>query len=114
MNISVFLSANDIKISDGALYAVIGFVIVLAVLALLVGIFYLTGFLFQTKALSKDKPFERKKKQSVQSASDTSDADLADEELLAVITAAVSAVYDSESDGDGAKPEFVIKRVKRK
>ena len=55
MNISAFLSASDTPISEAAVKALIGFAVVLIVLLLLVGIFYLTGFLLQTKALSNDK-----------------------------------------------------------
>lgn len=64
MNISAFLSASDTPISEAAVKALIGFAVVLIVLLLLVGIFYLTGFLFQTKALSKDKLFERNKQKA--------------------------------------------------
>lgn len=58
----MFLSAEtDITTGAAALYALIGFIIVVAVLALLVGIFYLSGAIFRTKALSRDNLFERKK-----------------------------------------------------
>ena len=114
MNVISFLSASDTKISDAALYAIIGFVIVLAVLALLVGIFYLTGFLFSTKALSKDKLFERKGKNKQPAAQTAADGEETDEELFAVITAVISAIYDSEADGDNVKPDFDMRRVKRK
>ncbi|MBD5132327.1 MAG: hypothetical protein HDT28_07070 [Clostridiales bacterium] len=106
---TLFLSASDVKIGDAALYALIGFVIVLLVLALLVGIFYLTGFLFQTKALSREKLFERKKKPKVESE----EADEDDTEIVAAITAAIAAIYSSEGEGDDVKPEFVIRRIKR-
>lgn len=109
----LFLSASDTSIADAALYSLVGFVIVLLVLALLVGIFYLTGFLFQTKALSKDKFFERKPKKKVESAPIAADtAEESDEELFAVISAVISSIYDGEA-GDGEKPDFVIRRVKR-
>lgn len=108
-NTFVLLSASDTSIGDAALYSLVGFVIVLAVLALLVGIFYLTGFLFQTKALSKDKLFERKPKaEPVENADDTSD-----EELFAVISATISAIYDAETPQGEEKPDFVIRRISR-
>lgn len=115
MNISAFLSASDTPISEAAVKALIGFVVVLVVLLLLVGIFYLTGFLFQTKALSKDKLFERNKQKSkpVQDTAANSD-EQTDEELFAVITAVISAIYDGEAQEGDVKPEFVIRRVKRK
>ncbi len=114
MNIVSFLSASDMKISDAALYALVGFIIVLAVLALLVGIFYLTGFLFQTKALSKQNLFERKKKSKT---SDDVNSDIdADAETIAAITAAIYSIYADEADADNGNvtPEFVIRRVKKK
>ena len=108
---ALFLAASDTKPSDAALYSLIGFLIVLAVLAVLVGIFYLTGFLFGHTALGKDKLFTRKKKRKSPEASEVSDAQ-SDEELVAAITAAISVVLESENDG--VTPEFVIRRVTRK
>lgn len=110
MNVLALLSASDTKISDAAIYALVGFVIVLAVLALLVGIFYLSGAIFRTKALSKDKLFEKKPKKTEQPVAQSDDAEN-DEELFAVISAVISAVYDGESE---EKPDFVIRRVTRK
>lgn len=118
MNTLVFLAAegglgdlgfgkSDVGIGNAALYALIGLLIVIAVLALLVGVFYLSGFLFRSKLFNKRS---EKKSQAVETAPEPDDDD---EELLAVITAAISAVYDGETEGD-AKPEFVIRRVKRK
>lgn len=122
MNIIAFLSdetgglgqlgfgKSDTSIGSAALYALIGFLIVVAVLALLVGIFYLTGFIFKSKAFSRDKLFERKKKPKA--ASETSPAQSDDDELAAAITAAVMCMLESE--GDDVKPDFVIRRITRK
>lgn len=101
---------SDMPIGNAALYALIGFLIVLAVLALLVGIFYLTGFIFKSKAFSRDKLFERKKKptQSNDASAEQSD----DDELTAAITAAVMCILESEQEE--AKPDFVIRRITRK
>ncbi len=121
MNIIAFLSdetgglgqlgfgKSDTSIGSAALYALIGFLIVIAVLALLVGIFYLTGFIFKSKAFSRDKLFERKKKPTA--ASETPSAQ-SDDELAAAITAAVMCMLESE--GDDVKPDFVIRRITRK
>ncbi len=109
MGAMLFLSASDMNLLDAFLYAIVGFAIVLAVLALLVGIFYLSGFLFKSKLLGREKLFERKKKKS----SDVVSAQEDDGELVAAITAAISVVLESESDGD-VKPEFVIRRIVRK
>lgn len=100
---------SDVPIGEAAVYALIGLIIVIAVLALLVGIFYLSGMLFKSKLFDKTKKDEKK----VVSAQ-ASDDEENDEELLAVITAAISAAIDSESQDGEAKPEFVIRRIKRK
>ncbi|MDE6200875.1 MAG: OadG family protein [Clostridiales bacterium] len=106
MNIGL-LSAEKISLAEGALYAVIGFVIVLAVLALLVGIFYLSGFIFQSKLFNKQKVTKPVAPQP------QSNDDETDEQLVAAITAAIACVLESESQ-DGEAPEFVIKRIVRK
>ena len=104
MNIAL-LSASDISLGEGALYAVIGFVIVLAVLALLVGIFYLSGFIFQSKL------FNKQKEQPAAVVTPADDDEETDEQLVAVITAAVMCMLQDEC---GEAPEFVIKRIVRK
>ena len=101
------LSAEKVSLAEGALYSVIGFVIVLIVLALLVGIFYLSGFIFQSKAFNKQKQTKSAATQPQSSDDET------DEQLVAAITAAIACVLQSESD-DGEAPEFVIKRIVRK
>lgn len=111
MNTLMFLCASDTKISDAALYSVIGFVIVLLVLLLLVGIFYLTGFVFKTKFMSKDNLFERKGKNKASDSVESADAD-DEQEVVAAITAAITAVLSEENESD-AVPEFVIRRIKR-
>lgn len=107
---SLFLCASDMNLGDAALYAIVGFIIVLAVLALLVGIFYLSGALFKTKALSKENLFERKK--PAPQADEVIEED--DDELVAAITAAVSVVLAGENSEPDAVPEFVIRRITRK
>lgn len=104
-----FLSASDITVGSAALYALVGFVIVLAVLALLVGIFYLSGYLFRTKFLSREKLFERKKKADGVSEQKEEQAEEDDLETVAAITAAISAMLED----DGVKPDFVIRRITR-
>ncbi|MCH5165786.1 MAG: OadG family protein [Clostridiales bacterium] len=115
MNFAMFISASDYSLGEGALYAVVGFMIVLAVLALLVGIFYLSGFLFRTKFLSRDNLFKRDKKpENASVQTESADAGESDEQLFAVISAVISAIYDEEAQSDSVKPEFVIRRIKRK
>lgn len=101
------LSASDMSLGDGALYSVIGFIIVLVVLALLVGIFYLSGFIFQSKLFNKKKEEKSSAAQPTVSAEEETD-----EQLVAAITAAIACVLEDERGGDA--PEFVIKRIVRK
>lgn len=107
------LSANtNIDAGQAALYALIGFVIVIAVLALLVGIFYLSGIIFRTKVMSREKLFEIKKR-STEPAYVPEIIDEGDDlETVAAITAAITAILTDENGGE--KPEFVIRRVTRK
>lgn len=105
MNIAI-LSAAKVSLGEGALYAVIGFIIVLVVLALLVGIFYLSGFIFQSKLFNKPKSQKSAEQQAAATENDE------DEQLVAVITAAISCMLEEENDGE--EPEFVIKRIVRK
>ena len=101
------LSAKDMTLGEGALFALIGFIIVLLVLALLVGIFYLSGYIFQSK------PFNKKKEQPAAKVQPTDDSDEeTDEQIVAAITAAVMCMLQEESGGEA--PEFVIKRIVRK
>ncbi len=113
---TAFICASDISVGEAALYALVGFLIVLAVLAVLVGIFYLSGFLFRTKALSRDKLFEFKKKPETPAADTDADVgalDVSDDEMtVAAISAAVSVILTEENGG--VKPEFIIRRVTRK
>lgn len=102
------LSAEKVSLAEGALYSVIGFVIVLLVLALLVGIFYLSGFIFQSKLFNKQKQQTKPAATQPQSGDDETD-----EQLVAAITAAIACVLQTESQ-DGEAPEFVIKRIVRK
>lgn len=105
-------TAKDLSVLDAFLYAVIGFLIVLAVLALLVGIFYLSGFLFRTKAMSGDKLFSIKKKERSTTDKASDDDGSSDEEVVAAISAAITVLLTEENGGE--KPEFVIRRVTRK
>ena len=107
MNIALLSEAKNLTLGEGALYALIGFIIVLAVLALLVGIFYLSGYIFQSK------PFNKQKEQAPVAAAAPSDdgEEETDEQLVAAITAAVMCMLQEES---GEEPEFVIKRIVRK
>ena len=107
--VKLIAAADNMSIGDAALYALVGFLIVLAVLALLVGIFYLSGFIFKSKALSGGL----KKKKDDATANIAAPAEADDEELVAAITAAISVILSEESDTD-IQPEFVIRRIKKR
>lgn len=114
MNIT-FLSESDVSIGTGALEAIVGFIIVLAVLALLVGIFMISGLIFRTKAMSREKLFSREKpaQQLEPEFIPTAVPERSeDDEVVAAITAAI-AVMLSEEGGADEKPEFVIRRITR-
>lgn len=103
-----------ITAGTGAIDAVVGFLIVIAVLALLVGIFYLSGIIFRTKAMSKEKLFEFKKREASREPAYVPEIiDEGDElETVAAITAAITVMLTEENGGES--PEFVIRRVTRK
>lgn len=110
MDMTLFISANkDISIGNAALYALVGFLIVLSVLALLVGIFYLSGAIFKSKTLNAG----HKKKEPVKNAEEPVTVTDDDGEVVAAITAAISVILSEEAVGN-EEPEFVIRRVTRK
>lgn len=108
--IKLIAAADNMSVGDAALYALVGFLIVLAVLALLVGIFYLSGFIFKSKALNDGL----KKKKDDGAANVAAPAESDDEgALVAAITAAISVILSEESDTD-VQPDFVIRRIKKR
>lgn len=107
---NLFLSASDTPLGDAAIYAVVGFVIVTVVLAALVGIFSLTGYLFSKTALGNEKLFSNKRNEPVVVDSKTDDIS-SDEDVVAAVTAAITVMLEEET---GDKPEFVIRRIVRK
>lgn len=103
---NLFLSATELTLGEGALYSLVGLIIVLIVLALLVGIFYLSGYLFGSELFRNNKKTNAAHNAAVRFALDD------DDELTAAITAAIFCILSAENGG--APPEFVIKRIKRK
>lgn len=103
-----FLCASDVTIGETAVYALVGFVIVLLVLALLIGIFYLSGFVFKSKLFNKTE-----QPKSPSKTPETSEVDQ-DEETVAAITAAIALILAEEAGESDVKPDFVIKRIARK
>lgn len=108
--IKLIAAADNMSVGDAALYALVGFLIVLAVLALLVGIFYLSGFIFKSKALNGG--LKKKKDDGAANVAAPAESD-DEEELVAAITAAISVILSEESDTD-VQPDFVIRRIKKR
>ncbi len=113
MNIS-FLCQSDIEIGTAALDAVVGFVIVLAVLALLVGIFTVSGLIFRTKVMSREKLFgaQEKTKKEPEFIPSAVPERSEDGEVVAAITAAIAVILSEEGE-PGEKPDFIIRRIVR-
>ena len=97
-----------LNVGDGAFYAVFGFVFVFLGIALLVAIFAILGVIM--KKINSRKPKKKKiktKKEEPQKA-ETEEEGISPE-VVAAITAAIMAVYE----GENAKCDFVVKRIKR-
>jgi Na+-transporting methylmalonyl-CoA/oxaloacetate decarboxylase gamma subunit len=98
----------QMDIGEAFLRALIGQVTVFAVLGLLVGFLMLFKIVFKSKFFNKSAAVPLKEAVSLgESAENTADGD----ELIAVITAAVSAMYESESEAKPAPP-FVIRNAR--
>ncbi len=108
----------DVTIAESAVYALIGFLIVLGGIAFLIAVVwfigrcmaYLKGEPFFVKP-QKSQPIKKEKpapKVAVQEVAVTASEELS-EETVAVITAALMAYYQQ------TKPEcgFIVKRIKR-
>lgn len=114
MSAIMFLATEAAKPDYGAaaLKALVGFVIVLLVLLLLIGIFYLMGAIFRSKLFNMPKKEKKnKKKKGDAVAEPVAETVEDDEEVVAAITAALSVILEQES---GEPVEFVIRRVTRK
>lgn len=107
-------SGDTVKLSnlDAFLYAIVGFCIVLAVLAVLVLIFSASGMLFKSNFsfLKKKAP----QTQSDDAANDNLSVNPSDDAaLIAAITAAISCCM-AEDSSDDIVPDFVIRRITKK
>ena len=97
-----------IGIGEALVDGLIGFAVVFLGIAILVGVVWLIGFIM--------KKFDEKKAATTaaivkteEKAAPVAISEEDDEELVAVITAAIAAVYEKE----GAKCEFVVRKIKR-
>ena len=91
-----------LNVGDGAFYAIFGFLFVFAGIALLVVIFTVLGVIMKPKK----KKIKTKKEEPVQTK--VEDEGISPE-VVAAITAAIMAVYE----GENAKCDFIVKRIKR-
>ena len=100
-----------ISVPESLLYALIGFIVVFAGIALLIAVIWAVGRVMSFNApVAKQPKAEVKaeiKTQSVQAAPINSDE--VDEETVAVITAALMAYYQTNKPQCG----FTVKRIKR-
>ncbi len=105
----------QIPIPQTLVYALIGMVGVLLVLAVLIGLLYLFQMLFKFNVFDKIGGLFKKKEKPVggqaESAAKVASSDEDPDEIVAAIVAAISAVYESEG---GEVPPFVIRNIKRK
>ena len=100
---------RDIPISESALFAILGFVIVFVGIAFLILVVWLIG-----KAIHKGESKNTKEEQpkivvEQPVAASTAKSDEISEEVVAAITAALMAYYQKTN----AKCEFRVKRIKR-
>lgn len=97
------------NVGDGAFYAVFGFVFVFLGIALLVTIFTVLGVIM--KKMNARKPRKRKIKTKVDEPKPEfpNREEEISPETVAAIVAAIMAVYE----GENAKCDFVVRRIKR-
>ena len=96
-----------ISVPESLLYALIGFIVVFAGIALLIAVIWAVGKVMTYSAPVAKQPKAEVKVQPVQSAPANSDE--VDEETVAVITAALMAYYQTNKPQCG----FTVKRIKR-
>ena len=96
-----------ISIPESLLYALIGFLVVFAGIALLIAVVWAVGKVMAMNNPSAAKPKMEKQVQVTSTAPVVSD-DI-DEETVAVITAALMAYYQTNKPQCG----FTVKRIKR-
>lgn len=101
------VGGKQVDIGEASLYALIGFLVVFAGIAFLVGVVWLVGKIlsrFGTKT-EKKPDIARQPVATIKQES----KDEIDEETIAVIMAALTAYYQTSQP----KCEFTVKRIKR-
>lgn len=109
---------TELSIGEAALYALLGYLVVFAGIAIIMGIVYLVGFILRkvtaaadTRKAKKAEEEAKKAEADAAAAADGESGDITELERAAVI-AAVYAVLSGES-GSAPKAEFVVRRIKR-
>lgn len=102
---------RDVGIGEVSLYALLGFLIVFVGIALLIFVVWVVGKVVtsvegKTKAMEKVKETDSK---SETNAASSAQANELDDEIVAVIAAALTAYYQTNNP----KCEFTVKRIKR-
>ncbi len=103
-----------VEFGESALYALIGFALVVVGIAFLIFVVWLVGKLMSktvdtSKALPKKvKPMETKVEVPKEEAKMMAEDEIS-EETLAILTAAIMAYYEKNNP----KCEFIVKRIKR-
>ena len=97
-----------LNVGDGAFYAIFGFLFVFAGIALLVVIFTVLGVIMKKMNARKPKKKKIKTKKEAPVQTKVEDEGISPE-VVAAITAAIMAVYE----GENAKCDFIVKRIKR-
>ena len=96
-----------VEISEAALYALVGFLVVFAGIVFLIAIVWIVGKLMG-KSTQKSKVTTQEKKEDIAPIAPVANEDIS-EETIAVIMAALTAYYQTNNP----KCEFTLKRIKR-
>ena len=99
---------KNISIGEAALYALLGFLVVFAGIALLILIVWAVGKIIAKVNLKQVQAKETKKTEEIK-ATPVIEEDEISEETVAAITAAIMAYYQNEQP----KCEFRVKRIKK-
>ncbi len=114
MILNLLAAAEDpfrkVSVGESALYALIGFLVVIAGISFLILVVWLIGkFINKINVASKKKEAKAVENSAVMEGIAVADADEITEETIAVISAAIIAYYQQTNP----KCEFTVKRIKR-
>ena len=100
------------NLGEAALYALLGFLVVIVGIAFLILIVWLVGLIMSNANGVTVSPVKKEKKPETEKPeiiADTQDTETLSDETIAVITAALMAYYQKNNP----KCEFTVKRIKR-